>query len=140
MLAPNKEEFFLMNDQVKVSALEAVALPIPSRTDLLRSAMKFFKERPDQKFRLFHGIEFKGEPYVRALPIAGTILEPIAAALSEAGVATDGTIGGLLDVEALVDADIHLLACDCHDHHAGASEVGGSVAALIFHARLQHER
>ncbi|MDB5225499.1 MAG: hypothetical protein JWL87_451 [Candidatus Adlerbacteria bacterium] len=125
-----------MNDQVKVSALEAAALPIPSRANLLRSAMKFFKEHPDRKFRLFHDIELKGESYVRALPIAGTILEPIAAALSEAGVATDGTIGGLLDIEALVDADVHLLACDCN---VGINEIDGDTAALIFHARLQHE-
>lgn len=123
-----------MTDQQRVAELESKALPIPSRVDLFASAVEFFKKNPNQKFRLFHGTEYMDDSHLRSLVVAGTTLEPIDTALKAAGVSTDGTVGKLVDLQALDKGDVHALACDCH---TGVSRVDGELASLIFQGRMQ---
>jgi hypothetical protein len=124
-----------MTDQKRVADLESGALPVPSRIDLLNSAAAFFRMNPDREFELFHGIEFMHEEDLRALPVAGTPLEPIDMALGAAGVRTDGTVGNLLDLGAIDKSDVHVLVCDCH---VGEPTIHGAGLSLVFQARAQH--
>ncbi len=123
-----------MTNQQRVAELESRALPIPSRVDLLAAAVEFFKDNPQKKFGLFHGTEFMSDDHLRSLTVAGTTLEPIEVAIKAAGIATDGTVGDLIDLQALNKEDIHALACDCH---AGVNLIPGEVASLVFRGRMQ---
>ncbi len=124
-----------MTDQKRLAELESRALPIPTRADMLASAITFFKMHPDQKFRLFHGVEYMSFAQERELQVVGTMLEPINMALNAAGIKTDGTVGNLLDLQVLNDSDVHCFTCDCH---ISEEEVDGATASLIFQARAMH--
>jgi cysteine synthase len=81
----------------------------------------------NRKFVAIPDIEGTKEDAFAAMAVAGTILQPAADALTAQGIATGGTMGGLMRELGLGQEAMHALACECH-----GSEVAGATMEHRF--------
>lgn len=105
------------------------AVDTPSRRELLDSVAATFDKMETVTFGALYGIEFLQESELRATIIAGssTFFEHVAAAIGDAGLPTDGTMGGVIDALDLSHAEVHALGCHCE-----GDEITGAIAASRF--------
>jgi hypothetical protein len=121
------------NPSVLEDGAQKVFVPT-TREQLLRSAIDLFRQRPNQKFRLYHGLEFMTNEHLLELKTSGTILQPLEEAMAAANLPTDGTVKSLMQPPLLLTShDLHAISCDCHE---GATHTEGVVAALMFQGRF----
>lgn len=111
------------------TSVTAPAVDTPSRLELLDSVAATFDKMETVTFDALYGIEFQEEPELRATIIAGssTFFEHVATALGDAGIPTDGTMGGIMDALDLSHAEVHALGCCCE-----GDEITGAIAASSF--------
>ncbi len=85
----------------------------PTRKQLLTSVAATFAKMPAVNFGTLNAIEYVEEPRLRAALVAGTPLEVVDQVLSDAGIATDGTVGAVMDGLKLSRDDLHAIVCNC---------------------------
>lgn len=71
----------------------------------------------NKTFKAIHDIERMSAEELNSYPTAGTILQPVVNALNIHGVATDGTVGGVMRSLEFDPDDVHYVACWCHEEN-----------------------
>lgn len=100
------------------------------KLDIIIAALKSHGKKT---FGLMHGVEHMPIGELRAQPIEGTILEPIALALGLQAT----TAGQVMNAVPFTRGDIHCFGCDCVD---GEPVVAGELASLMILGRKQRMR
>jgi len=114
--------------QTAASSTKAPALKTPTRKQLLLSVADAFAAKQKVQFGPLYEVEFKDtENEVRAMSIAGTPPEIADQVLSDAGIPTDGTVGGVMDGLPISRDNVHALVCNCL-----GEEITGEEAAERF--------
>ncbi|MBX9906308.1 hypothetical protein K2X96_00215 [Patescibacteria group bacterium] len=76
-------------------------------------AVTALRAHSGHQFKTLPAIEFMTDDAIRAFSTAGTVLEPVVAALNAAGVATEPTIGAVMDNMGLDREQLHHGLCHC---------------------------
>jgi len=120
-----------MTDHKKLreALASGTALPVPmTRKQLLQHITDHFAAQANRRFKAPLELEHMELKDLRAAPIAGTIFGEVATALGTAGIATDSTMGSIMDPLKFEQNDMHSF-CGCHH-----PEIDGKTASFIFGA------
>ncbi len=130
----NRKEFGMTELQSKESlqaAGEVRQAPM-TRKALLLHVRGHFREKGSEWFKMPLELEHKPLDVLRSMPVAGHVFAEIATALGTAGVATDGTMGSVMDALGFNEIHAHLF-CGCH-----TLEHDGYALGMVFRALAEH--
>ena len=94
----------------------------------LHSVSGSYAQQAHTVFRAIPDIEGTSTEELRAIAVAGTILQPAADGLQNAGIPTNGSVGDLMDKLGLNHDEMHSIACACH-----GDRIPGSYMAHTFY-------
>ncbi len=103
-----------------LKTLQANAKPLPpgaTKGDILRAVANLISTIGPSIFKSLRNVEHGPESALRQAPIAGTVIEPIAAALGAMGRETGTNVGSVMDEVPLTRPEVNALACECANGH-----------------------
>ncbi|MDB5238637.1 MAG: hypothetical protein JWM46_907 [Candidatus Kaiserbacteria bacterium] len=92
------------------------ALTPLTRARKLEIAAEGIRSRGDIDYKTIRKIEDMTLEVVMALPVAGTVFQPIANALTANDCPTDNTVGAVMKTLELDQGQVHSIACACHEN------------------------
>ncbi len=111
-----------------VKTLQGAGTVLPesaTKPEILSAVADTIAKIGPSTFKSLRNVEGATLSALRAVSVAGTVLEPIAVAASVCGRNPVDTVGGLMDQMNLTQADINALACHC----ANGDELSAAQAA-----------
>lgn len=106
------------------------AAPAQTKAGLLRIAASGYDACLNKTFDGMEQLEHLDLTVKRTFTIAGSPLEPAAAALTQAGIDVGTTFGSLMDATGITEDDIHDVSCKCHSETATGAQLKARLRAV----------
>lgn len=85
----------------------------PTTKQLLLTVARAFRKRDTESFKAIPDIDFKSDNVIRAIPTAGTALEPVVDLLTLLGISTEPNVLAVRQNLGLMNPQLHDLVCAC---------------------------